>query len=225
MKLARRALAAVVALLTLFVLGEQGQAQGTLLRTVTFDGPPTIPPGSGVLVTYYYEEGMSFAPINSGDQLSRSGGGVSFFPENGTAYLLQAAGTSLAGYCAQLPTPTQFGLYSVDLAEFSTLYNYPWTVEFIGYRPDGSTVTIDFTTDRIIDGTGPITDFQTFYFDARFSDLVRFEVPGHRFAMDNLVFFDVIPEPSSFALLLAGGAMVCALRRRCKHLNSTRQLW
>jgi len=209
-----KAFATSAMLLTLLVFEEQANAQGAFPRTITFDGPPVIQPGWIVGVTYYYEDSMSFAPINDGDQFGRSGGDVPFFPENGTAYIQQALGDSLTGYRAQLPTPSQFGLYSVDLAEFSTLYNYPWTVEFIGYRPDGSTVTIDFTTDGIIDGTGPLPDFQTFYFDDRFSDLVRFEVPDHRFAMDNLVFFDVVPEPSSFALLLAGGALVWTLRRR-----------
>jgi hypothetical protein len=182
-----------------------------LLRNITFDGSPVIPPGSEIGVTYYYEDSMSFTPINPGEQFGRAGGGRAGFPEDGTAYIDLAFGDSLSG---SRGGSIRFGLYSFDLAEFSILYNYPWTVQFIGYRPDGSSVTTEFTTDGIIDGNGPLPDFQTFYFDDRFSDLVKFELPNHRVAMDNLVFFDVVPEPSSFALLLAGGVMVYALRRR-----------
>jgi hypothetical protein len=102
----------------------------------------------------------------------------------------------------------------VDLVEFSTLYNFPATIEFIGYRPDGKTVRTEFSTDGIIDGTGPLPDFQTFYFDANFSDLVRFEVPGYRYGLDNLRFHDVIPEPGAVPLLNLGAGIFCALRLR-----------
>jgi hypothetical protein len=64
-----------------------------------------------------------------------------------------------------------------------------------------------FTTDGIIDGTGPLPDFQTFYFGAEFSNLVRFDAPSHTYALDNLVFFDVIPEPGTWALLILGGVL------------------
>ena len=66
----------------------------------------------------------------------------------------------------------------------------------------------NFTTDGVIDGTGPTADFETFYFDNRFADLVRFEVPTYGYAVDNLVFFDVIPEPTIWSLLLVAGTVV-----------------
>ena len=99
----------------------------------------------------------------------------------------------------------------MDLAEFSTLYPYPQTVQFIGYKADGSSVTAEFTTDGVIDGTGPLADFQTFYFGSQFADLVRFEVPTYGYAMDNLVFFDVVPEPGAGQLLILGGAVAAVL--------------
>jgi len=107
-----------------------------------------------------------------------------------------------------------FGLVSVDLAEFSDLYQTPLTVPFIGYRADGSTVSTEFVTDGIIDGAGPLADFQTFYFDSQFVNLVRVEVPTYGWSLDNMVFSDAVPEPSSFTLLLAGGAMLWTLRWR-----------
>ncbi len=180
-------------------LAFQALGQGTL-RTITFDGPPTIPPGTDIAVTYYYEDSMTFTPINNGDQFGRMGGGREVFPENGSAFLILAAFDSLSGSKGGF---WHFGLHSVDLAEFSTLYGLPKTVHFIGYRADGTTVTTDFTTDGIIDGTGPLADFETFHFDETFSDLVKFEVPSHTYALDNLVFFDVIPEPGVGNLFVA----------------------
>jgi len=164
-----------------------------------------IPPGSNIGVTYYYEDSMTFTPINPGEYFVRAGGGISVFPEKGSAYLLQGAFESLAG---SRGGTSRFGLSSVDLSEFSSLYSFPKTVQFVGHRPDGSTVTAEFTTDGIIDGTGPLPDFQTFYFDQRFSVLVRFEVPIHTYALDNLVFFDVIPEPTTATLMALGADLL-----------------
>jgi hypothetical protein len=102
----------------------------------------------------------------------------------------------------------------VDLAEFSRLYAFPVTIQFLGYRADGSIVTADFTTDGIIDGTGPLADFQKFYFGPEFTDLTKFEVPTHGYALDNLTYYNVIPEPSSGALLALGLADLIAWRIR-----------
>jgi hypothetical protein len=104
-----------------------------------------------------------------------------------------------------------FDLVSVDLAEYSTVVPDARTVPFIGYRPDGSTVSTSFTTDGIIDGTGPLADFETFYFPSEFTGLSRVEIPTYGWSLDNL--FVSVPEPSSLALLLAGGVVLWALRR------------
>jgi hypothetical protein len=107
-----------------------------------------------------------------------------------------------------------FSLVSMDLGEFSTLYSgQPLTVSFIGYHPDGSTVTESFTTDGIIDGTGPLADFQTFHFTG-FTDLTRVEVPTYGWSLDNLVVS--VPEPASGTVLALGGLLLGAwqLRRR-----------
>jgi hypothetical protein len=157
---------------------------------------------------------MIFTPINAGEYFVRSGGGREEFPQDGTGYILNGYFTSLAG--SPSPSTAHFGLWSVDLAEFSIIYNVSWPVQFIGYHADGSTVTTNFTLDGVIDGSGPIADFQTFYFDSRFSDLVRFEVPSVRFAMDNLVYFNV-PEPRTGVLFVVGSAILllrCSKRSR-----------
>ena len=110
-----------------------------------------------------------------------------------------------------------FGLLSVDLAEYSTVFsNEPVTVPFIGYEQGGSTVTNVFTTDGIIDGTGPLADFQTFYF-TNFTDLTRVEIPGPTslpWSLDNLVV--TIPKPTAGALLLIGVLTLGSLKLRGK---------
>jgi hypothetical protein len=108
---------------------------------------------------------------------------------------------------------------SVDLAEFSTFYDYPATVPFIGYRSDATVVQTSFTSDGIIDGTGPLADFETFYVDARFNDLVRLEVPTYGWAMDNMVFSQV-PEPTTLGLLSSAAlAFLGAAKRRVRRMR------
>ena len=98
-----------------------------------------------------------------------------------------------------------FDLVSVDLAEYSTVVPAAVTVPFIGYRPDGNTVVGSFTTDGIMDGNGPLADFQTFYFDSRFRGLTRVEIPAYGWSLDNL--FVSVPEPSAGGLLFLGAAL------------------
>jgi hypothetical protein len=189
--------------------------QGTL--QITFDGPPVQPPGSDYNVTSYYQSGMLFTatnPATHNNAFSRSGGGISYFPDNGTAYLQPGPSTLMFSFTNH----SVFGLFSADLAEWSTDYsNEPATVPFIGYQQGGFTVTNVFTTDGIIDGTGLLADFQTFYF-TNFTDLVRVEIPGppdpSGWALDNLV--SIVPEPTVGTLLLLGVLALGSLKLRGK---------
>ena len=106
-----------------------------------------------------------------------------------------------------------FDLLAVDLGEYSTVVPNAVTVQFIGYRLDGGTVTTSFTTDGIIDGTGPLADFQTFQFDPKdWRNLIRVEIPTYGWSLDNLVVG--VPEPTSGALLVFGGAGLWLASRR-----------
>jgi hypothetical protein len=86
-------------------------------------------------------------------------------------------------------------------------------VQFVGYRLDGSVVATDFTTDGIIDGTGPGSDFQTFFFGPEFSNLTRVEIPNAGWSLDNL-FVTPVPEPGTFAFFAIGGLAFCTLKFR-----------
>ena len=91
------------------------------------------------------------------------------------------------------------------------------TVHFVGYRQDGTIVTADLTTDGVIDGTGPLADFQTFQFGPEFSGLTRVEIPTYGWSLDNLVLS--VPEPSSVSLLFVGGLVLAVVKRRLRFVH------
>src|SRR6185436_12274384 len=158
----------------------------------------------GRVVSEYTEGGMRFTGADTyWNTFTRMGGGVTLFPENGTAYLQAAFTDSLKFGFAD---GSVFNAISVDLAEYSTVVSNAATVYFIGYRHDGSIVTNALTTDGVIDGTGPVQDFQTFQFSDQMRNLDRVEIPlwNYGWSLDNLVIS--IPEPSSASFVLA-----CAL--------------
>jgi hypothetical protein len=150
---------------------------------------------------------MSFTPLKF-TTFGRVGSGpIAGLPYNGTSYL-QGVGDSVQ---FSFTDGSAFNLDSVDLAEYSTGFPNPLTVRFVGYFADGSTVAVNLTTDGVIDGTGPLADFQTFRFQG-FDGVTRVEIPTSRWSLDNLVV--AIPEPASGTLLALGGLALWCLRRR-----------
>ena len=177
---------------------------------ITFDGPPIQPPGTAALVQRYDEGGISFTPIGLVGFVRVGENPVSFRPDNGSAYLQALLGSDLR---IRLTGGSPFDLLSVDLAEYSTVVPDAVTVHFVGYRFDGSIVTQDFTTDGIIDGTGPGVDFETFHFGPEFSNLSRVEIPTYGWSLDNLV---VVPEPGAWSLILLGTVVATILFRNAR---------
>ena len=188
------------------------RGQGTTQFHINFDGQPPQPPGTSVFIQQYSESGMWFRPIGAlgpgkGFSHRRGGGSLSPAPDNGTTYLAAALGDSLL---FSFTNGSLFGLSSVDLAEYSTVVPDATTVHFVGYHKDGSTVIADLTTDGIIDGSGPLADFQTFNFGPEFSGLTRVEIPTYGWSLDNLIVS--VPEPTSVSLVLLGGFVLWGLR-------------
>ena len=156
--------------------------------------PQPQPPGTYTRVSEYFESGMWFRRPQYPDSLLIVGSGVSWGPDNGTAYLGTLLNTIVA---VSSLSGVPFSLSSLDAGAFPGLPS-PGALRVIGYRQDDTTVTNDFNPSR--------SGFQTFYFSSGFIDLTRVEMKGG-YALDNLVIG--IPEPSAAALALLGAA--CAL--------------
>jgi hypothetical protein len=178
--------------------------QGTL--RINFDGPPYQPTGSIYGVTSYYESGMYFQPLPGSDaQFGRAWTGLgTAWPNDGTPFLITGAGDSFE---FGLQNGSLFGLASVDLAGFSAFYpNY--TVNFIGYHSDGSTITTSFSGNSSV-------DFQTYCFGPEWSSgLTHVEIPNNVWSLDNLVV--AIPEPDIGALCALGAFTISYWQRRRK---------
>jgi len=159
------------------------------------------------LVQRYDEGGITFTPIGLTGFVRVGENPDPRQPDNGSSYLQALLGSDLRFQFIRL---TPFDLISVDLAEYSTVVPDAVTVHFVGYRADGSIVTQDFTTDGIIDGTGPGVDFETFHFGPEFSNLSRVEIPTFGWSLDNLV---VVPEPGTWSLIILGAGVATILYR------------
>ena len=128
-------------------------------------------------------------------------------PDNDTAYLVTHNLTILFS----LTNGPVFDLISVDLSKASASVPDPYAGSFVGYLPDGSTVSTNFSASGLV--------FQTFQFGPEFSGLTRVEIPSAipwtYWAVDNLV-FSAIPEPSTLMLFGVGGCFLAAnlIRKR-----------
>lgn len=181
---------------------------------ITFDNPPLI---SGARsYRNYYENGMWFrvqAPLGKPlyDDMYRMGIIVGSIPHNGTPHMEFAPSGSYGNYVVfSLLSSNTFGLGSVDLADNFSPSSINRSIEFNGYKLNGSVVTNIFTTPG-----GGATNFQTFNFSTDFnSDLIRVEMPISVWAMDNLV---IVPEPATTGLMVAGLMAFAGLIKRKRH--------
>lgn len=195
-----------ITILLLAAMYFAGSAFGQGTTLFTFDGPPVVAPGTSTGATNYYEAGMSFTPIPGSRTFGRRAGSStsSLWPDNGTAFVQAALGQSLA---FSFTNGSTFDLISIDLAGYSSVVP-DVTAQFVGYRADGSTVTVSVPRNGIT--------FETYFFDSGFSDLTRVEVPDFG-SLDNLVVS--VPEPSALGLCLLGVA--CGFAKLRKRSNLT----
>ena len=181
--------------------------QGTM--QFTFDGPPVVAPGTGVIVTNYYEAGMSFTPVPGSFGFSRWGPPTDpRDPNDGTAFIRGALGDSLT---FSFTNGSSFDPVSVDLAGYSSVVPDA-TIQFVGYRADGSVVTTSVQRHGIT--------FETYFFGPGFSNLTRVEIPTSSapWSLDTLVVS--VPEPSSVTLVILGGALFATRHSRRKQIGT-----
>lgn len=180
---------------------------------IDFDISPPVP-GTQVGFGSYQEDDFTTKPLGpvltaTPFLLRRNGGGNAGFAENGSAYLQLALGDSLEVFqdSGEVFTPL-----SIDLAEYSDLFAVVMSVGFTGYFSSGPPVTTSFSLDGVIDGTGPLADFQTFYFPSSFENIIRLESTTNFFSADKLLVS--VPEPSRACLLMFALTLAAVTRGR-----------
>lgn len=138
----------------------------------------------------YHESGFTILDPVVGGIFTRHGvGSSSLLPSNGTTYFNVSILASDEDTSFEL-TPDDglpFDAIQLDLAEYSTVFNRPTPITWIGYKQDGSQVNTTFNIDGIIDGSGPLFDFETFTFPPTFEQIVRLECTAELFSVDNIV--------------------------------------
>lgn len=171
---------------------------------ITFDPPTSSWPGSCVTIDEWVEKDVVFTSPNG---LGHANGGGEWGPENGSAHLSLAVGETLV---FRFTDWTAFELLTIDLAEYS-IWDDQQEIVFVGHKTDDTTVTAEFMLDGVIDGIGPLADFETFSFGADFKDLKFVEVPSVIYSMDN-VFLVPVPDLPTF-MLLGLGTLILRNRR------------
>lgn len=176
--------------------------------TIGFEGPPSQPANTHYAVAQYDESGFHFQPLgplatSAPYRMGRVGPNTTGRPNNGSTHLALIYGDSCVVTRSGAGT---FTVTSVDIAEYSTVVPDAKTVTFTGYKSGGATVTVSFTTDGVIDGTGSGVDFQTFTFPDTFSGLERVEFTDSA-TYDNMVLsadadVPVVVEPPPAPVLL-----------------------
>lgn len=139
--------------------------------------------GSTLSLTSYEQNGLRFT-LPAGFQ--QVGINVTSRPHNGSAYL--STGLNQTGLRVQRSDGGQFHLFSLDLAEYSSSYPQVRVINVTGTKADLSTVSTSFTLDGLMDGSGSITDFQSFVFPSTFRQLTSVQFSNDLFSLDNLRF-------------------------------------
>lgn len=110
------------------------------------------------------------------------------------------------GATTTLTGGSAFSISSIDLLRVPSITS--WSVIFTGTKADASKVTQSFTFNS--------NSWKTFTFDADFNNLTSLswnEGALRTFAFDNIN-VSAVPEPETYAMLLAGLGLVALARRR-----------
>ncbi len=137
-------------------------------------------------------------------------GSESFWANNGTTVLTPHYDVIFARTDSSL-----FSLGSMDLAGFPP--GDEGTMQVIGTFADSSTISTTFTLDGIVDGSGGSVDFETFAFG--WNNLASVRIVNTAGSVDGLFSVDNItpvPEPETYAMLLAGLGLLGFMAHRRK---------
>ena len=199
----------IIATFMLIVAGMAAQGQGTITFNCAayFDG------------TNYSELGMQFRVITptSGDHdymgISPAITSPWNTPYNSTPYMYFIRQNSPDDYVGfSLTNGYIFGLTSVQLADAASPSLSSVPILFVGFLSSGSTVTNIFTTP----GNGATT-FQNYLFTPAFAGgLTSVDILAPRWAMDNLVFGNVVPEPGMGSLVVIGLLAFASLKTKIR---------
>jgi hypothetical protein len=202
-----------------------------LSSTVTFEDVPVYTSGS------FASGGYNFALSGVAANVTVTNGCGAPCPENGTHVVLAPYG-EYAPYGfgpSALRMTSQSGAFALNsfdgagsfnfnvIGPGSYSYNIPIQIDVVGVVVGGGTVTQSFALNR--SAVNDRLPFTAFHFSSDFTNLVSatFSSSGavttafNGFTVDNInvSIASAVPEPESYAMLLAGlGVMAAAIRRR-----------
>ena len=201
-------------LLALVLAVSIGNAQASI---ITFqDVPLADGPAFATDVTsggFFFDTAANHSHITNGDA----------FASNGTQFLgLDAFGGPTTTISPVGGGP--FAFSSIDVGEWSFGGGTLWArhVLVTGNLVGGGTISRTLDLDGVFDGPGGVSDFQTFAFDASWTNLSSVILqgsggdPGNYFGVDNVV-LSAVPEPGTLTLLGLGAAFL--IRRRQSYLR------
>ncbi len=159
-------------------------------------------PGKGATIPYYDEDGFLSKPVGpisttAPYKLCITGPNSIGNASNGTAHLSLLNDNSFEVFSLE---GQLFDAVSIDLAEYSTVFQRPKTISFEGILGSGASVFVSFTTDGFIQGGNALNDFETFTFPVEFSNLSLLRSMTTGYSLDNLT-LRVVPEPTLLSIL------------------------
>ncbi len=129
----------------------------------------------------YCEGGYQFS-ARSGEWMRMGNHDATMTPSNGSQYLeITSTPTTLVHVDG-----LEFDLLDLDLAEYSTAAIPEGDIRFEGTKSDGSILNFSVRLDRIIDGSGPLKDFEKVTFPAEWTGLTRVSILDKSVALDNV---------------------------------------
>lgn len=184
----------------------------------------SVPAGSNDIAGDRTSTGFLFDSLANHTHLVNNNFGVF----NNTTYLVTDDFTGINPLTMSRVGGGVFALGKADIAEWSDTNETARTVSVTGNLLGGGTVATTLTLDLVFDGAGSAVDFQTFSFNATWTNLLSVVFKGNGsitgnnyFSLDNIV-TNAVPEPTTLAM--GSFVAICGLthvRRRRRSSSVT----